>query len=132
MARLLQILTFVFGVVCGLISLAHIALGPGAIPGEIPEAVLANATIDSQDRFYATLFLGFGAALIWCAQDLDARRGAFFALLVIFFLGGLARLLSVAMIGWPLPLFIVLGLIELILPPVFWWVHGRSFDRWRA
>ena len=54
------------------------------------------------------------------------------ALLVIFFLGGLARLLSVAMIGWPLPLFIVLGLIELILPPVFWWMHGRSFDRWRA
>ena len=39
MARLLQILTFVFGVVCCLISLAHIALGPGAIPGEIPEAV---------------------------------------------------------------------------------------------
>ncbi len=108
-----------FGAICCLIALAHIALGPSAIPGAIP----VNATMDSEDRFYATLFLGFGIALIWCARDVAARTQVFGFLLAVFFAGGLARLLSVAAVGWPSPLFIFLGGLELALPPTLWlWV----------
>lgn len=60
MSRLLSALLSLFGAICCLIACAHIALGPRAIIGSIP----ANATMDGEDRFYASLFLGFGVALI--------------------------------------------------------------------
>ncbi|MEZ5694618.1 MAG: DUF4345 domain-containing protein [Altererythrobacter sp.] len=114
-------LIWLFGLVCCCIALSHIAIGPSVIPGSIP----VNATMDSEDRFYATLFLGFGAAMIWCSRDLAARRGAFGALLLIFFLGGIARLVSWAAVGPPDALFIFLGALELILPPLLWLLNER-------
>lgn len=111
-----------FGLVCTGIALLHIALGPASIPGSVP----VNATMDSEDRFYATLFLGFGLAHIWAAQDLARRAGVVLALQAVFFLGGLARLVSVAAVGLPGPLFVFLGGVELVIPPVVWWGLRRT------
>lgn len=116
MPRLLAGFVALFGAVCCLIALAHITLGPAAIPGSVP----VNATMDSEDRFYATLFLGFGAALIWCSRDLRARSGVFDALLLVFFAGGVARIVSWLAVGPPAPLFVFLGGVELVLPPLLW------------
>lgn len=123
MAAALKGFTALFGAVCAAIGTVHIALGPAAIPGSIP----VNATMDSEDRFYATLFLGFGIALVWCARDLAVRRGVFFALLATFFGGGLARIASAIAVGPPSPLFVFLGLLELVLPPLLWWWHRRTY-----
>ena len=49
-----------FGAACVAIALTHIFVGPSSIPGSIP----VNPTMDSEDRFYATLFLGFGASVV--------------------------------------------------------------------
>ena len=116
MPGLLRILVMIFGLVCCAIAMAHIAIGPAAIPGSIP----VNATMDSEDRFYATLFLGFGAAIVWCSRNLAGRRGTLGALLLIFFAGGVARLISWAIVGPPTELFVFLGSLELILPVIFW------------
>ncbi len=113
---LLRILVMIFGAVCCVIALVHVAYGPSSIPGSVP----VNATMDSEDRFYSTLFLGFGAALIWSAQDLIARRGVFHCLLVVFFLGGVARIISAIDVGLPNQLFQFLGLVELTLPIIFY------------
>jgi len=99
------------------IALAHVAIGPHAIPG----GVFVNTTMDSEDRFYATLFLGWGAAMIYCSRDLRERKGLFDALLLIFFLGGIARIISALLVGLPSTLFIFLGSLELVLPPLLWW-----------
>lgn len=110
-----------FGGVCMAIALAHIALGPKVIPGGVP----VNATMDNEDRFYATLFLGFGAAMVWASRNLSERRGIYLALMAVFFLGGVSRIISVLAVGWPAPLFIYLGAIELILPLVCWrWLEA--------
>ncbi len=113
----LRLLIDLFGLICAAIGAIHIAFGPGSIPG----GVVTNATMDSEDRFYATLFVGFGLALIWCARDLDGRAGVFKALLAVFFAGGLARIVSLIAVGPPGALFLFLGSLELILPPLFWW-----------
>ncbi len=123
MRRSLSAFVALFGAVCVLISLAHIVLGPGSVPGSIP----GNTVMDSEDRFYATLFTGFGLALIWASRDLAARRGVFHALLATFFLGGLARIASVIAVGWPGPMFTVLGSLELILPPGLWVWRRQAF-----
>ena len=106
------------------IALSHIALGPAAIPGSTP----VNATMDSEDRFYATLFLEFGVALIWCARDLPRRLGPAYALLAMFFAGGMARVISVLAVGWPNMLFISLGGLEVALPPVLAGMIRLAFD----
>ncbi|WP_336986043.1 DUF4345 domain-containing protein [Altererythrobacter aquiaggeris] len=123
MRRALVVLTIMFGATCAAIALVHIAFGPSSIPGSVP----VNATMDSQDRFYASLFLGFGAALIWCARNLRRRRTIYFALLAVFFVGGLARGVSALQAGLPDPLFQVLWALELVLPPVFWLWHRAVF-----
>lgn len=121
--RLLSWFVALFGVICIAIALVHIALGPSSIPGSIP----VNATLDSEDRFYASLFLGFGAALVWCSRHLADRAGVFFALQATFFVGGLARIVSWIAVGPPIALFIILGALELILPPLLWLWHRSAF-----
>jgi hypothetical protein len=114
MPRLIAFLIALFGTIDILIALAHIIAGPAVIPGGMP----VNATMDSEDRFYATLFLGYGCALWWCSRDIRRHAGMIHVLLLVFFLGGVARLVSVAEVGWPAPLFIALTAVELLLPLV--------------
>lgn len=122
MQAFLKFFVAFFGAVCVLIGLAHIILGPAAIPG----AIAVNATLDSEDRFYATLFVGFGGALGWCSRDLHERSCPFFWLLAVFFGGGVARLVSMSQAGLPHPLFQVLTVVELVLPIVLWLLHRRT------
>ncbi|MEP2989280.1 MAG: DUF4345 domain-containing protein [Parasphingorhabdus sp.] len=118
-----KILIAIFGITCIGIALMHIAIGPSAIPGSVP----VNATMDSEDRFYATLFLGFGAALVWCSQKLQQRGEVFKFLMLIFFLGGCARIVSAVQVGPPNLMFQILWALELILPPIFWYWHRKAF-----
>lgn len=127
MLRALAVFVMLFGAVCICIGLAHIVLGPSAIPGSIR----VNATMDSEDRFYATLFVGYGAALIWAARNLAARRQAFFWLLVLFFASGVSRLVSMALVGQPHPLFQFLTGVELLLPLILWYWHRRATTPFR-
>ena len=113
-----------FGVVCCMIALTHIAIGPASIPGSIP----VNATMDSEDRFYATLFLGFGAAMIWCGRNLETRGRPFGVLMLVFFLGGVARTISALAVGLPNALFIFLGALELVIPPVSLALYKNIYD----
>ena len=116
MRRVFLAVVVVLGAICIVIAASHIAIGQRVIPG----GLFVNPTMDSEDRFYATLFLGWGAAMIYCARDLAARKGLFHALLAIFFLGGVARIVSALAVGLPSPLFVFLGALELILPPLLW------------
>jgi uncharacterized membrane protein YadS len=124
MRKALPVFVAAFGVICVLISFLHIIFGPSSIPGSVP----VNPTMDSEDRFYATLFTGFGATMTWCSFNLAARRHIFFALLATFFLGGIARIVSITAVGWPNALFVCLGSLELILPPALWWWHRRAYS----
>lgn len=124
MKIILKWIILIFGIICIAIALSHIAIGPSAIPGSIP----VNATMDSEDRFYATLFLGFGAALVWCSRKLVERGALFKALMLVFFLGGCARIVSAIQVGIPNEFFQILWALELILPPILWYWWNRSFD----
>ena len=123
MQRALKVLVTLFGVTCIVIALAHILLGSAIVPSWAQ----LNPTTDSEDRFYAALFLGFGAALVWCGRDLRGRARVFDALMLIFLVGGVARVISVLQLGLPHPLFMVLGAVELVLPPLLWWWRKRAF-----
>jgi hypothetical protein len=101
-----------FGIVAIGIAIAHLILGPESIPGSIP----VNATMDSEDRFYSILFGAFGLALIWCSVDIESKSKFVYFLAATFFVGGLARLISMVVAGLPNDLFIFLTVLELIIP----------------
>lgn len=125
MKQSLQWIIWLFGATCIGISLVHIAVGPSAIPGSVP----VNATMDSEDRFYATLFLGFGAALIWCSRNLAERGQPLKWLLFVFFLGGIARAVSAIQVGSPNLFFQIMWALELILPPLLWFWWRLTFSK---
>jgi Domain of unknown function (DUF4345) len=112
MKRVFQVFLVLFGIVAIAIALSHIVLGPSAIPGAIP----VNATMDSEDRFYATLFAAYGLALLWCVSGIEAKSRVVYFLTATFFVGGLARLVSIAAIGPPNKFFIAMTMLELLLP----------------
>ncbi len=105
----------IFGVVCALIALAHIFVGPSTIIG----ANTPNATLDGDMRFSMVLFLAYGIACVWAARDLNRRAGVVHLLMLVFFVGGLVRLLTVAYVGWPHWFYIAMIVVEIVMPLVY-------------
>jgi Domain of unknown function (DUF4345) len=106
----------VFGLVCLGIALAHLFFGSASIIGGGP----VNATIDSDMRFYAVLFAAFGAGFVWVARDLERRSSVANVLGLLFFLGGLARLLAWMQTGTPNWFYVAMIPVELVIPVVNW------------
>lgn len=96
------------------VSLLHIAFGPSVIPGSIP----VNATMDSEDRFYAVMFLAYGAVMLWTLRGLERKLPVVRFLAAVLFVGGLGRIVSLIAVGLPHPFFVAMTIVELALPPV--------------
>jgi hypothetical protein len=75
-----------------------------------------SATIDSELRFYSTLWLSYGLLLVWVTRALVKHIRLVPILAGVFFLGGVGRILSLVLIGAPHPVFIVLMAIEIVFP----------------
>lgn len=121
MKKSLQIFLGLFAVTAIFIALLHLILGPSAIPGAIP----VNPTMDSEDRFYATLFGAYGVALFWCIKDIEQKSRFVYFLALTFFAGGLARLVSMAVVGLPNSFFIAMTILELLIPCLIAFMQSR-------
>jgi hypothetical protein len=121
MRKALQVVLGLFGTAAILIASLHIVLGPLAIPG----GVYINATMDSEDRFYATLFAAYGAALLWCIKDIERKSRVVYFLALTFFVGGLARLVSMVAVGLPNAFFMAMTVLELLIPLVMAFMQAR-------
>jgi hypothetical protein len=125
MRKALQVFLALFGVIAIFIASLHIVIGPSAIPGSVP----VNATMDSEDRFYATLFAAYGAALLWCVKDIEQKSSVVYFLLTTFFIAGLARVVSIAAVGLPDPFFVAMLVLELVIPIVVGLMQYRVSKR---
>lgn len=125
MRKALQIFLSLFGATAIAIASIHIAFGPSAIPGSVP----VNATMDSEDRFYATLFAAYGVALLWCVKNIERKSLFVYFLLATFFVAGLARVVSILAVGWPDPFFVAMLILELVIPVVAALMQFRISNR---
>ena len=114
MRKLLQVILGAFGATVVGIGLLHVVLGPACIPGSVP----VNATMDSEDRFYGTIFAAYGLAVLWCVREVEQKAPVVKFLAAAFFASGLARIVSWVAVGAPHPFFVAMTAIELLQPPL--------------
>ncbi|MEC3980578.1 DUF4345 domain-containing protein [Amycolatopsis sp. H20-H5] len=118
MARFLKGLMLVMGIACVAIGAFHFVLGIGSVPGEGG----TGATVDSRERFYGATFLGYGLLWVWAARQSPISAKVVRWLAGIFLLGAAGRVLSLIVYGQPQWFQLVLTVVELVLPPVFFWL----------
>lgn len=82
----------------------------------------ADATLDSNLRFYAGVWLGLGLAAFSVIPSIERQGVLFRALWVMIFIGGIGRLISFAALGMPFPPFVGFTVLEIVGAPLFiWW-----------
>jgi hypothetical protein len=123
MRRGLIVVLYLLGVVVVATALLAIIGGPPATPGGGP----VPASIDSEYRFTSVMWLGVGVILFWSLRRPAERAVVTRVLLVVAGCGGIARLISLAVVGWPHPVFIAAGIVELVVVPLVIWRHSRVF-----
>jgi hypothetical protein len=105
----------VTGTACVAIGVVHLAFGVASVPGERS----AGPTVDSRERFYAAVFLGYGLAWLDAGRRSPVPAAAVRRLAGLSLLGGLGRLVSIGVHGRPHWFQDVLTGVELALPPMF-------------
>ncbi|MES2584584.1 MAG: DUF4345 domain-containing protein [Pseudomonadota bacterium] len=84
----------------------------------------ADATLDSNMRFLAGVWLGLGLASWWLVPRITEQTVLFRFLWLMIFLGGIGRLVSMASMGLPLTPFIAFTALEVLGAPLFvYWQH---------
>jgi len=83
-----------------------------------------DATLDSNMRFLAGVWLGLGLASWWLVPRITEQTVLFRVLWLMIFLGGIGRLVSMASVGLPLTPFIAFTALEVLGAPLFvYWQH---------
>lgn len=123
--RTLVVVIAVLGGVAVSSGLLGIVGGPEALPGG--ESV--NATVDSQYRFANVFWLAAGLLVWWSLHHPGRRREVTRVTLAVASVGGVARLVSAVLTGWPHPVFVGVTVLELVVVPFVIWWHVRVFGR---
>jgi Domain of unknown function (DUF4345) len=110
------------------VACLHLALGVGAevlLGAKLGVEAIAEPTLNSQDRFYGVAFSLNAVVLYFASKDLERFEPLLKAVCLICFVGGLSRILSWALHGSPAPMVTLLGVTELVGPPVLLYWLGR-------
>ncbi|MGC4934232.1 DUF4345 domain-containing protein [Gordonia sp. DT30] len=114
MLRAFRVWLVIFGSVVLGIALAHLFFGQTTYIG----GGTVDATMESDLRFFNILFAAYGLGFVWAAQDVPGRARVVDLLGLLFFLGGLARLLAWVTVGTPSWFYLIMTPVELIVPVV--------------
>jgi hypothetical protein len=89
-------------------------------PANLPELPI----LDSNLRFFGGMGLGLGLILLWIVPAIERHAILFRAVWFCAFLGGIGRLISVAVVGSPSDLLVVFTSLEIVGASLFvYWQH---------
>jgi Domain of unknown function (DUF4345) len=127
-ARALRALVFGGGVVATVAGLHTVLAGARSLPGQ--EA--ANASLESELRYYAAFYVAYGLCAASSALRADRNPAVVRALAGTLLGAGLARAGGWVAVGPPHPLQRGLLAIELAAPPLIVGISARSAGRRRG
>ena len=94
---------------------------PVYVAAGVPRTVL----LDTNLRFFSGVWVGVGLALWWLIPTIERQTVLFRVLWGMIFIGGIGRLLSMSMLGWPSAAFVAFTAIEIVGAPMFIWWQSR-------
>lgn len=109
------------GLVAVVAGLVTVLGGTGAMPGDSR----ATPNVESELRFYAAFWTGFGVLALHAARRPEQETNLLRGLSLFLFLGGLARVFAWLDSDSPDTPFLVLMGLELTLPLFMIWAQGR-------
>ena len=121
-------------IVCALLGLIPVATGLfGLVVGasdplysQGPRDVL----LDSNLRFFSGVWLGLGIALFWTLPRIGEQTVLFRVIWGMIFVGGMGRLISMAVLAVPPAPFIAFTALEIIgAPLIVWWQSRVAKDK---
>ena len=115
--RALQIVVALASLIPISAGAAGVVLGPGLV-----DVTGAPIAADSHFRYLSGLLLGIGLAFITTIPRIEAQKARFRALAAIVVIGGLARLLSILLLGYPdRPMALALVMELVVTPSLAFW-----------
>jgi hypothetical protein len=121
----LQIVVAVLAATPVLVGIEGILSGPAFLYAIAPWPV----DLDSHFRFLSGFFLAVGLAWYSCIPGIETKTNRFRLLAACTFAGGLARLVSLVLVGVPSPGHIAGLCVELLAVPVLVWWQGRVANK---
>jgi hypothetical protein len=109
----LRTLTQLTGWACVGIGVGHLVLG---VERSVPGAGRVSPTLESQEAFYNSIFIGYG--LTWLRASQEDRPDRVVEAAAIMALGGVARLVAAARRGAPHRMYVGLTAVEFVVPAV--------------
>ena len=114
MRRGLRLVLTVLGAVAATVGTLTLLFGAGMVQG----AGGVSPSVDSELRFFGAWYAVAGVLLIRAASRLEADRFVIRALSLALFAAGCGRVLGLLTVGRPHTIFLVLMVLELVIPVV--------------
>ncbi len=116
--RRLQIAVAIAGLVPVVGGLAGVAFGAAAFGGPTVATEITSITLDSHVRYLSGLLLGIGLTFWWLIPTIEQRTRLVRVLTAIVVIGGLGRLLGLALNGQPSRVMMFALVMELMVTPL--------------
>jgi hypothetical protein len=110
--RGLQVLLAILGTVALTLGLLTAIVGTSNIPGGDD----VSASVDSEMRFHAVWYAVVGALVLLSIRKMEDSTTLIRAVGAGVFLAGCSRIISIVVVGRPATTYVVLMVIELVLP----------------
>jgi hypothetical protein len=114
--RLLQAVVLVASLIPLTFGLLGIVFGAQQLQGSP-----VTASLDSQYRFLSAWYLGLAALAWWTVPRIEQHGTLLTIICLAIFAGGLARLVSAVLVGWPQPSMVGGLVFELLFPLLIPW-----------
>lgn len=112
--RGLQLFLTLVGLVMITAGLLVVLFGASLVPRE----GVVTPDVDTEARFFAVWYAASGIGLLRAVPRIEVEQATVRLVGTAFFVAGCARLLSWTLVGRPHPQFLVLMVIEILLPVV--------------
>lgn len=120
----LKYILYAVSLVAAITGLNVLLGGAAAVPGA---SGAVEATIDNELRFFSVFWLAYGGFCFWTSRNIQEQRIFVPIIALIFFMGGVGRLVSTILVGPPASILVPAMVLELVLPIVIYVLYRKLY-----